>query len=84
MQDFSVCAVRVLIAYVFDKIDLFQHIAALILLVQPSVNDRERQGAIVPYEQHGGHIEQQISLPCDVCELGARVMVFRKIEAKNR
>ncbi len=52
--------------------------------MQPSVNDRERQRTIVTYEQHSGHIEQQINLPRDVCELGARVMVLLQVEGEEQ
>ncbi len=35
-------------------------------------------------EQHGGHIEDQINLPRDICKLGARVMVLLQVNGEEQ
>ena len=83
VQDLDVGAVWVVAADILDQLDLFQHVATLILLAQASVDDRERQCTVMPHEKHGGHIEKEVDLTGDVGKLGACVMVLLQVEGEE-
>ncbi len=38
----------------------------------------------MPYQEHCRHIEEQINLSCDVCELGSRVTVLLQVKGEEQ
>jgi len=69
-------AVRAGEADVLDERDLFQHVFGLFALVQPAVDDRQRERVAMLEQEHGGHAEQAVDGAGDARKLGARVMRF--------
>ena len=60
MKDLKVGADRVGENDILDERDLVQHVLGLVALVQPAIDDGQRERVSMPEQEHRGHGEQAV------------------------